>query len=54
MSKTVDEIRQEAVASVLREQATQDELDRLFIEDGRHKKEHPLYSLYTGLYQSRS
>lgn len=54
MSKTVDEIRKEAVASVLHEQARQDALDRLFVEDGRDKKEHPLYALYTGLYQSRS
>lgn len=54
MSKTVDEIRKEAVASVLREQARQDALDRLFVKDGRDKKEHPMYSLYTGLYQSRS
>jgi hypothetical protein len=54
MSKTIEEIRKEAVASVLHEQGRQDELDRLFVEDGRDKKDHPMYALYTGLYQSRS
>lgn len=54
MSKTVEQIRQEAVASVLREQARQDALDRLFVEDGRDKPDHPMYALYTGLFQSRS
>lgn len=54
MSKTVEEIRKEAVADVLRQQARQDELDRLFVEDGRDKKEHPLFALYTGVFQSRS
>lgn len=54
MSKTVEEIRKEAVADVLRQQARQDELDRMFVEDGRDQKEHPLYALYTGVFQSRS
>jgi hypothetical protein len=26
-------------------------LDRLYVQDGRDRPEHPLHSLYTGLYQ---
>ena len=52
--ETTEKIRQQAVARVLHDQARQDALDCLFVEDGRDKKDHPMYSLYTGLYQSRS
>ena len=31
------------------DQATQDQLDAWYVEDGRDVKEHPLHSLYTGL-----
>ena len=26
-------------------------MDRLYIEDGRHRKDHPKHGLYTGLHQ---
>lgn len=34
---------------VVADQATQDQLDAWYVEDGRDAKEHPLHSLYTGL-----
>lgn len=54
MIKTVDEIRREAVADVLRQQARQDELDAMYVADGRDDPMHELHSRYTGLAQSRS
>lgn len=34
---------------VVADQATQNQLDAWYMEDGRDAKEHPLHSLYTGL-----
>lgn len=34
------------------QQARQDALDALYLEDGRSNREHPLHSLYTGLFMS--
>lgn len=38
--------------SVLLDQQRYDKLEALYIKDGRDKREHPMYSLYTGLYQA--
>jgi len=34
------------------QQARQDELDRLYEQDGRNDPNHPLHATYTGLYES--
>lgn len=31
------------------QQARQDELERLYAEDGRHNHDHPMHCFYTGL-----
>lgn len=54
MTKTVDQIRQEAVADVLQQQARQEALDAMYFADGRDEPMHELHSRYTGLAQSRS
>jgi len=54
MTENVVQIRQEAVAEVLRQQARQDKLDWMYFEDGRNEPMHEMHSLYTGLAQSRS
>lgn len=41
---------QDAWARVQTDQARADFLDKLYFEDGRDKKGHPLHSTYTGLY----
>lgn len=33
------------------QQARQDRLDALYLEDGRHNHDHPLHAHYTGLWQ---
>lgn len=33
------------------QQARQDRLDALYLEDGRHNSDHPLHAHYTGLWQ---
>ena len=38
--------------SVLLDQKRYDELEVLYVKDGRNKRDHPMYSLYTGLYQA--
>lgn len=38
--------------SVLLDQQRYDELEALYVKDGRDKRDHPMYSLYTGLYQA--
>jgi hypothetical protein len=38
--------------SVLLDQKRYDELEALYVKDGRDKRDHPMYSLYTGLYQA--
>ena len=38
--------------SVLLDQKRYDELEVLYVKDGRDKRDHPMYSLYTGLYQA--
>lgn len=54
MTKTTEQIRKDAVADVLQQQARQDELDAMYFADGRGETMHKLHSLYTGLAQSRS
>ena len=55
MSETVEQIRKAAVQRVLEDQKRQDDLDELYRKAGRDDKNHPMYSLYTGLYaESRS
>lgn len=54
MTKTVEQIRQEAVADVLQQQARQDALDAMYFAAGRDNPMHELHSRYTGLAQSRS
>lgn len=54
MTKTVDQIRQEAVADVLQQQARFEELEAMYFADGRDEPMHELHSRYTGLAQSRS
>lgn len=39
-------------ASVLLDQKRYDELEALYVKDGRDKPDHPMYALYTGLYQA--
>lgn len=38
--------------SVLLDQKRYDELEALYLKDGRDNRDHPMYSLYTGLYQA--
>jgi hypothetical protein len=38
----------------IEQQARQDELDRLYAEDGRHDSAHPMHALYTGLVMEQS
>lgn len=38
--------------SVLLDQQRYDELQALYVKDGRDKRDHPMYGLYTGLYQA--
>lgn len=33
------------------QQARQDRLDALYLQDGRHNSDHPLHAHYTGLWQ---
>lgn len=33
------------------QQARQDRLDALYLQDGRHNHDHPLYGHYTGLWE---
>lgn len=55
MPKTMEQIRKAAVQRVLEDQKRQDDLDELYRKAGRDDKNHPMYSLYTGLYaESRS
>jgi hypothetical protein len=35
------------------ESEKQEYLNRLYVLDGRENREHPMHSLYTGLFQSR-
>lgn len=41
----------DAWARVQEDQRRADFLDFLFLQDGRDAKDHPLHSLYTGLYE---
>jgi hypothetical protein len=41
----------QAWARVCVDQMRSDFLDKLYVQDGRDKPEHPFHSLYTGLYQ---
>jgi len=38
--------------SVMLDQKRYDELEALYVKDGRDKHDHPMHSLYTGLYQA--
>lgn len=51
MTETVEDIRKAAVADVLRQQKRQEELDAIYEKDGRNDKSHPMYGLYTGVFQ---
>ena len=51
MSSQVTELDRQNWARVCQDQQRQDFLDLLYIQYGRDKKEHPMYSVYTGLYQ---
>jgi len=54
MTDSVDTLRRVAVQDVIRQQTRQDELERMYVEDGRDQPSHPMYMLYSGLAQSRS
>ena len=41
----------DAWAKVQEDQRRTDFIDLLYLQDGRFSKEHPLHSLYTGLYE---
>lgn len=51
MSSQITELDRQNWARVCQDQQRQDFLDSLYIQYGRDKKEHPMYSVYTGLYQ---
>jgi len=54
MTDSIDTLRRVAVQDVIRQQTRQDELERMYVEDGRDQPSHPMYMLYSGLAQSRS
>jgi len=47
----ITEQDRQAWARVCEDQQRQDFLDSLYIQYGRDKSDHPLHSLYTGLFQ---
>ena len=51
MSNQVTELDRQNWVRVSEDQQRQDFLDSLYIQHGRDKAEHPMHSLYTGLYQ---
>lgn len=51
MSYQITELDRQNWARVYQDQQRQDFLDSLYIRYGRDKKDHPMHSLYTGLYQ---
>ena len=51
MSNQVTELDRQNWARVCEDQQRQDFLDSLYIQYGRDKADHPMHSLYTGLYQ---
>jgi len=51
MIETVENMRKKAVADVVRQQQRQEELDAIYEKDGRTDKSHPMYGLYTGLFE---
>ena len=51
MSNKIPEWAREAWARVQVDQARADFLDKLYVQDGRDAPEHPMHSLYTGLYE---
>ena len=51
MSNQVTELDRQNWVRVSEDQQRQDFLDSLYIQYGRDKAEHPMHSLYTGLYQ---
>ena len=50
MSNKIPEWAREAWTRVQVDQARADFLDRLYVQEGRDVPEHPMHSLYTGLY----
>ena len=51
MSNQITELDRQNWARVCKDQQRQDFLDSLYLQYGRDKKNHPMYSVYTGLYQ---
>lgn len=51
MSYQTTELDRQNWARVCQDQQRQDFLDSLYIQYGRDKKDHPMHSLYTGLFQ---
>ena len=51
MTNSKIELFQQNWAHICEDQQRQDFLDSLYIQDGRDKADHPMHSLYTGLYQ---
>lgn len=51
MSYQISELDRQNWARVCQDQQRQDFLDSLYIQYGRDKKDHPMHSLYTGLFQ---
>lgn len=51
MSSQITELDRQNWARVCEDQQRQDFLDSLYLQYGRDKKDSPMYSVYTGLYQ---
>lgn len=51
MSSQITELDRQNWAKVCEDQQRQDFLDSLYLQYGRDKKDSPMYSVYTGLYQ---
>ena len=51
MTNPKTEVFQQNWARICADQQRQDFLDLLYVQYGRDKTDHPMYSLYTGLYQ---
>jgi hypothetical protein len=51
VSYQITELDRQNWARVCQDQQRQDFLDSLYIQYGRDKKDHPMHSLYTGLFQ---
>ena len=52
MTGHVPPSREQVLKDVERDRQRVIKMDQLYIEDGRHRKDHPMHGLYTGLYQS--